>query len=99
MQSRDTAVADWWQDQLERLKGEMIQSGQAGGPGWNDIQAKLTLIRQYKAELGLVVAASGGRTALVAETLGVVVRRLAFALHCDRPDLGGWVDSWRPDGG
>lgn len=102
------AVAEWWRHQLEVDKAGMVP----GGAGWNDVLAKLAVIREYqdvrarrgRGQVLVVDSVQPPQGALPVptmylderlQTLGWVMRRLAFAMAA-RP---GWVDAWRADGG
>lgn len=88
------ALAEWWRSALDDIRATLLW----GGPGWNDVQAKLTIIRAYEesreetseldGESFLEELATKRR-----DTLGWVMRTLALP-YADRP---GWVDSWRPE--
>lgn len=83
-------LAEWWRAQLEADKATL----KPGGPGWNDLLAKLAVIRRYEDESEMV-RTWARRTEVRLDELGWVMRRLAFAM-ADRP---GWIHAWRADGG
>jgi hypothetical protein len=82
------ALAGWWAEQLEADKRKTI----AGSDEWNDAQAKLSVIREYRQACQRITEGDAvDQMVTTRNTLGWVMRELALP-YSKRP---GWIHAWR----